>query len=123
MTTKTKTYHSRLPGSSFWDKKGTQHIFIGGKITTDDEDLQQELDAILAQGANPLMYQPDEVLGIPAVQDEIAQVQEQVKSNAATSTALDKKTDGQLVTPAAASLNPVSTAGGQNATASNSGSK
>jgi hypothetical protein len=80
-----KVYYSRVAGSSYYDRKGTAHVFAGGALATEDPDLQEELDAIIAQGSNPLIRADKQA---SANSDE-ARAAAEVAENAAAAAALN----------------------------------
>ena len=90
-----KTYYSRVVGSSFHDRKGIMHTFVGGKLVTSDPELQAELDPLIASGNNPLLYSPVNAGDIPAVKEEVQALAE-IMHKAEKDVVLNATTGGAL---------------------------
>lgn len=50
--TSAKTYYSTTPGSTYIDKLGEIHTFMGGQLTTSDPAIQADLDSQIARGVS-----------------------------------------------------------------------
>ena len=48
--TEPKTYYHNVPNSRYIGKDGTEYIFVGGQLTTDNAEVQTDLDKQIANG-------------------------------------------------------------------------
>jgi len=48
--TAAKTYYHNVANSRYIAKDGTEHIFVGGQLTTSDPEIQADLDKQIANG-------------------------------------------------------------------------
>ena len=56
--TKPKTYYHNVPNSRYIGKDGTEYIFVGGQLTTDNEEVQADLDKQIANNNLMLRTKP-----------------------------------------------------------------
>ena len=61
-----KTYYSTTPGSTYIDKAGDRHIFMGGQLTTEDPAVQADLDKQIANGNSVIRAYKESVPDVAA---------------------------------------------------------
>ncbi len=74
-----KTYHSRIAGSTFIDRKGDIHQFNhAGEFTTTRKDLQKEMEDIADKAGSPIYFKGHSPVVVESDVAPVTELQEKV---------------------------------------------